>query len=169
MEVLDLPGYSEEEKIEIASRYLIPRQLKEAGLTSEHCVITQEALLAIIGQYTREAGVRQLERAIGGIARKVALRRAEGHTEPVMVGRDELATWLGPRRFSPEHMRRQLPPGVATGLAWTETGGDVLYVEATLLPNGRGLTLRGQLGDAIQESARAAQSMRVVACRGAGD
>jgi ATP-dependent Lon protease len=158
MEVLNLPGYSEEEKIEIANRYLIPRQLKETGLTPEDCVLTHETLLGIIAQYTREAGVRQLERAIGGIARKVALRRAEGQIEPVTVNRDGLAKWLGPRRFSPEQLRRQLPPGVATGLAWTETGGDVLYVEATLLPDGRGLTLTGQLGDVMQESARAAQS-----------
>ena len=158
MEVLRLPGYSEEEKIEIANRYLLPRQLKETGLAPEHCVITPDALQGIIAQYTREAGVRQLERAIATIARKIALRRAEGNTEPVTVTRDNLATWLGPRRFSREPTRRRLPPGVATGLAWTETGGDVLYVEAMLLPNGRGLTLTGQLGEVMQESARAAQS-----------
>lgn len=158
MEVLRLAGYSEEEKIEIAKRYLIPRQLKETGLKPEDCVITEDALRSIIALYTREAGVRQLERAIGRIARKVALQHAEGHTEPVTVTREGLTTWLGPRRFSPEQTRRQLPPGVATGLAWTETGGDVLYVEATLLPNGRGLTLTGQLGEVMQESARAAQS-----------
>jgi ATP-dependent Lon protease len=158
MEVLRLAGYSEEEKIEIAKRYLIPRQLKETGLKPEDCIITEDALRAIIALYTREAGVRQLERAIGTIARKVALRHAEGQTEPVTVTRDDLTPWLGPRRFSPEQTRRQLPPGVATGLAWTETGGDVLYVEATLLPNGRGMTLTGQLGEVMQESARAAQS-----------
>jgi ATP-dependent Lon protease len=158
MELLRLPGYSEEEKIEIAKRYLIPRQLREAGLKPEDCVITQDALRVIIAQYTREAGVRQLERAIGGIARKVTLRHAEGKTEPVTVGGDQVAEFLGPRRFSPEQARRQLPPGVATGLAWTETGGDVLYIEATLLPAGRGLTLTGQLGEVMQESARAAQS-----------
>ena len=158
MEVLRLAGYSEEEKIEIAKRYLIPRQLKETGLKPEDCVITEDALRAIIALYTREAGVRQLERAIGAIARKVALRHAEGQTEPVTVTREDLTTWLGPRRFSPEQTRRQLPAGVATGLAWTETGGDVLYVEATLLPNGRGMTLTGQLGEVMQESARAAQS-----------
>ena len=158
MELLRLAGYSEEEKIEIAKRYLIPRQLKETGLKPENCVITEDALRSIIAQYTREAGVRQLERTIGRIARKVALRHAEGHTEPVTVTREDLTTWLGPRRFSLEQTRRQLPPGVATGLAWTETGGDVLYVEATLLPNGRGMTLTGQLGEVMQESARAAQS-----------
>jgi ATP-dependent Lon protease len=158
MELLRLAGYSEEEKIEIARRYLIPRQLKETGLKPEDCVITEDALRSIIALYTREAGVRQLERTIGRIARKVALRHAEGHTEPVTVTREDLTTWLGPRRFSLEQTRRQLPPGVATGLAWTETGGDVLYVEATLLPNGRGMTLTGQLGEVMQESARAAQS-----------
>ncbi len=158
MELLRLAGYSEEEKIEIAKRYLIPRQFKETGLKPGDCVITEDALRSIIAQYTREAGVRQLERAIGRIARKVALRHAEGHTEPITVTREDLTTWLGPRRFSLEQTRRQLPPGVATGLAWTETGGDVLYVEATLLPNGRGMTLTGQLGEVMQESARAAQS-----------
>jgi ATP-dependent Lon protease len=158
MELLRLPGYSEEEKIEIANRYLIPRQLKEAGLKPEHFVITPEALRVVIAQYTREAGVRQLERAIGRLARKVAVRHAEGDKAPVTIHRDDLAAWLGPRRFSPEQARRQLPAGVATGLAWTETGGDVLYIEATLLPSGRGLTLTGQLGEVMQESARAAQS-----------
>jgi ATP-dependent Lon protease len=158
MELLRLAGYSEEEKIEIAKRYLIPRQLKETGLKPEDCVITDEALKTIIAQYTREAGVRQLERAIGRIARKVAVRYAEGHTEPVTVGANDVVNWLGPRRFSREQARRQLPAGVAIGLAWTETGGEVLYVEATLLPNGRGMTLTGQLGEVMQESARAAQS-----------
>jgi ATP-dependent Lon protease len=158
MEILRLAGYSEEEKIEIAKRYLIPRQVRETGLKPEDCVITEDALRAIISQYTREAGVRQLERAIGTIARKIALRHAEGRTEPLTVTAADLAEWLGPRRFSTEQMRKQLPPGVATGLAWTETGGDVLYIEATLLPNGRGMTLTGQLGEVMQESARAAQS-----------
>jgi ATP-dependent Lon protease len=157
-ELLRLPGYSEEEKVEIANRYLIPRQIKETGIKGEDCILTQEALRVIISQYTREAGVRQLERAIGGIARKVALRHAEGKTDAVTVDRDDVAEWLGPRRFSPEQARRQVPAGVATGLAWTETGGEVLYVEATLLPSGRGMTLTGQLGEVMQESARAAQS-----------
>jgi ATP-dependent Lon protease len=158
MELLRLPGYSEEEKIEIANRYLIPRQLKESGLTAEQCAFTDEAMRWIISRYTREAGVRQLERAIGGVVRKVALRYAEGKTEPVVVRPEDLADFLGPQRFSPEQTRRDLPAGVATGLAWTETGGDVLYIEATLLPDGRGLTLTGQLGAIMQESAKAAQS-----------
>jgi len=168
MELLRLAGYSEEEKIEIAKRYLIPRQLKETGLKSEDCVITDEALKTIIAQYTREAGVRQLERAIGRIARKVAVRYAEGHTEPVTVGANDVVNWLGPRRFSREQARRQLPAGVAIGLAWTETGGEVLYVEATLLPNGRGMTLTGQLGEVMQESRPRSASYNLVDARELG-
>jgi len=158
MEVLRLPGYSEEEKLVIAERYLIPRQLKQAGLTPEHCTFTREAVRQIISRYTREAGVRRLERAIGRVARKVALKFAEGDTTPVTVKPEDLADYLGPAPFLPEELRKQLPPGVATGLAWTETGGEVLYVEATLLPGGRGLTITGQVGEVMQESAKAAQS-----------
>jgi len=158
MEILRLAGYSEEEKVEIAKRYLMPRQLKESGLKPEDWLFPDDALKAIIAQYTREAGVRQFERAIGRIARKIAVRHAEGDTEAAAIAADDLTSWLGPRRFSLEQARKQLPAGVATGLAWTEAGGEVLYVEATLLPNGRGLTLTGQLGEVMQESARAAQS-----------
>jgi ATP-dependent Lon protease len=158
MEMLRLPGYSEEEKLEIARRYLIPRQLKEAGLTAEQCPVSDDVVKRIVSGYTREAGLRQLERGIGRVARKVALRFAEGNTDPVAVQPDDLPDMLGPERFFPEHARKQQPPGVATGLAWTETGGDVLYIEATLLPDGKGLTLTGQLGEVMQESAKAAQS-----------
>ena len=158
MEVLRLPGYSEEEKLAIAERYLIPRQLKQAGLTPEQCTFTREAVRQIISRYTREAGVRRLERAIGRVARKVALKFAEGDATPVTVKPEGLADYLGPAPFVPEELRKQLPPGVATGLAWTETGGEVLYVEATLLPGGRGLTITGQVGEVMQESAKAAQS-----------
>lgn len=158
MEVLRLPGYSEEEKLAIAERYLIPRQLKQAGLTAEQCSFTPEAVRLIISRYTREAGLRRLERAIGRVARKVALRFAEGDTTPVTVRPEDLPDFLGPAPFLPEEVRKQLPPGVATGLAWTETGGEVLYVEATLLPGGRGLTITGQVGEVMQESAKAAQS-----------
>ncbi len=158
MEIIRLSGYSEEEKVEIAKRYLLPRRLKEAGLTAEQLQIQPEALLRIIGRYTREAGVRELERMLGSIARKVARRFAEGKTEPITVGVAELADLLGPERVRPERFRKTLPPGVSTGLAWTETGGDVLYVEATLLQNGHGLRLTGQLGQIMKESARAAQS-----------
>ncbi len=112
----------------------------------------------MISRYTREAGVRQLERAIGRVARKIALRHAEGKIEPTKVSPQDLMEYLGPQRFMPEQTRKTLPFGVATGLAWTETGGDVLYVEATLLPGSHGLTLTGQLGDVMQESVKAAQS-----------
>jgi ATP-dependent Lon protease len=158
MEVLRLAGYSEEEKVEIANRYLIPRQLKEAGLTAEQCNLTDDSLKRVISRYTREAGVRQLERTIGRVVRKVALRFAEGNSESVTITADDLVEVLGPEHFSQEQMRTELPPGVAPGVAWTESGGDVLYIEATLLPDGRGLTLTGQLGEVMQESAKAAQS-----------
>jgi len=158
MEMLRLAGYSREEKMIIARKYLIPRQLKETGLTDEDCRFTDEGLVGMISGYTREAGLRQLERAIGGEARKVALRRATGQMEPVEVKAADLADLLGPERFFPEQARRELPPGVATGMAWTEAGGEVLYIESILLPEGQGLTLTGQLGDVMQESAKAAQS-----------
>lgn len=158
MEVIRLPGYTEEEKIEIAKRYLIPRQVKEAGLTPEQVTFPDETIKNIIAGYTREAGLRRLERAIAKVVRKVALRFAEGHQEPVTVRPEDLAELLGPEPFTQEQMRKTLPPGVAIGLAWTESGGDVLYIEATLLPGGKGLTLTGQLGDVMQESAKAAQS-----------
>lgn len=158
MELLRLPGYSEEEKVEIARRYQTPRQLKEAGLTEEQCIISDEALHWMISRYTREAGVRQLERAIGRVARKIALRHAEGNAEPITIRQEEVTELLGPERFSPEQARKEMPAGVATGLAWTESGGDVLYIEGALLRDGRGLSLTGQLGEVMQESAKAAQS-----------
>lgn len=158
MEVLRLSGYSNEEKAEIARRYLIQRRLEEAGLRAEQLGIPDETLDYVIRHYTREAGVRELERTLGRIARKVATDVARGRTEPVTVKPEDLGDLLGPERFLPEQVRQQLSPGVAAGLAWTEAGGDVLYVEATLLPEGKELTLTGQLGNVMQESARAAQS-----------
>jgi ATP-dependent Lon protease len=158
MEILRLAGYSEEEKLEIAKRYLIPKQIKETGLTAEQFTLPDETTRRIISGYTREAGLRRLERAIGTVTRKVALRFAEGNTESVTVKPEDLADMLGPEPFNQEEARRDLPPGVATGLAWTESGGDVLYIEATLLPDGKGLTLTGQLGEVMQESVKAAQS-----------
>jgi ATP-dependent Lon protease len=158
MEVLRLSGYSEEEKVEIANRYLLPRQLKQAGLTAEQLMLAPDALRYIIARYTREAGVRELERTLGRVARKVARRFAEGHTEAVKVDVEMLGVLLGPERIRPERSRRELPAGVATGLAWTEAGGDVLYIEAALLQRERGLRLTGQLGKVMKESARAAQS-----------
>ncbi|NIV75623.1 MAG: endopeptidase La [Gammaproteobacteria bacterium] len=158
MEVLRLSGYSNEEKAEIARRYLIARRIKEAGLDEEQLVLPDETLGYLIRHYTREAGVRELERTLGRIARKVATEVARGRTEPVSVAPQDLGDLLGPERFLPEQARKKLAPGVAAGLAWTESGGDVLYVEAALLPEGKGLTLTGQLGNVMQESARAAQS-----------
>jgi ATP-dependent Lon protease len=158
MEILRLSGYSEEEKAQIARRYLLPRQLAHAGLTAEQCNITEEALLKIISSYTREAGVRRLEQTLGRVIRKVALKFAEGVTTSVTVKGNDVAEMLGPEPITPEMARRELPAGVATGLAWTETGGDVLYIEATLLPNGKDLTITGQLGEVMQESAKTARS-----------
>ncbi len=159
MEILRLSGYSEEEKQQIARRYLIPKQLKSAGLAEEEIEFTDEGLKGIIHGYTREAGLRRLERAIARVTRKVTLKFAEGHAGKVMVDAEALSDLLGPEIFSPEEMRKTVPPGVATGLAWTESGGEVLYIESALLPNGKGsLTLTGQLGEVMQESAKIAQS-----------
>jgi ATP-dependent Lon protease len=158
MEILRLPGYSEEEKVAIAKRYLVPRQLKQSGIPEGQMIIPDETLVAIIEGYTREAGLRRLEQTIGRLTRKVALRFAEGPVDPVTVRPEDLGEMLGPEMFNQEQMRKKLPPGVATGLAWTEAGGDVLYIEATLLPDGKGLTITGQLGDVMQESVKAAQS-----------
>jgi ATP-dependent Lon protease len=158
MEILRLSGYSEEEKMQIALRYLLPRQLKHAGLTEEQCRITDEALHKLIASYTREAGVRRLEQVLGRIIRKVAVKFAEGTTDAVIVKGADVPEMLGPEAILPEQARKELPPGVATGLAWTETGGDVLYIEAALLPNGKELTITGQLGEVMQESAKTARS-----------
>ena len=158
MEILRLSGYSEEEKTEIARRYLIPRQLKHAGLTAEQVAIEPEALEKLIRGYTREAGVRKLEQMVGRVIRKIAVKFAEGSTEAVTVRPADVPELLGPEAISPEEFRKDLPPGVVTGLAWTETGGDVLYIEAALLPNGKELSITGQLGEVMQESAKTARS-----------
>ena len=158
MEVIRLAGYSDREKLEIAKRYVVPRQTTENGLNPAQFKITDDAIEMIASRYTREAGVRQLERTIGSIARKVALKIAQGEAESVSITAAELRENLGPPRFYPEQARKELPAGVATGMAWTEMGGEVLFIEATLLPGGRGLTITGQLGEVMQESARAAQS-----------
>jgi ATP-dependent Lon protease len=158
MEVLRLSGYSEEQKLQIARRYLLPRRLHEAGLTPEQLVVPDETVKRVISRYTREAGVRELERTLGRVTRKIARRFAEGQTEPVTVGPQDLSDLLGPERFRQEMARKQLAPGVSTGLAYTEAGGEVLYIEASLLPGGKGLRLTGQLGSVMRESARAAES-----------
>jgi ATP-dependent Lon protease len=158
MEIIRLAGYSEEEKVHIARRYLIPRQLSQTGLAVEQVVFPNDTVQRIISRYTREAGVRELERRVGQLARKVAKRFAEGQTQTVTLRPEDLPEMLGPERYLPERVRTRLVPGVATGLAWTEAGGEVLYIEATLLPDGRGLRLTGQLGAVMKESARAARS-----------
>lgn len=158
MEVINIAGYSDQEKLQIAKRYLIPRQIEENGLKPGQLTISDAAVELIATRYTREAGVRQLERNIGSIARKVALKIAQGEAETVTVDAGDIKDYLGAPRFYPEQARKELPAGVATGMAWTEMGGEVLFIEATLLPGGRGLTITGQLGEVMQESARAAQS-----------
>lgn len=158
MEVIPLAGYSDQEKLQIALRYLAPRQTVENGLTAAQLDIKPEAIALIATRYTREAGVRQLERTIGSLARKVALKVAQGLAEAVTIEEKDIQLYLGAPKFYPEQARKELPAGVATGMAWTELGGEVLFIEATLLPGGRGLTITGQLGEVMQESARAAQS-----------
>ncbi|HSK62962.1 MAG TPA: endopeptidase La [Pyrinomonadaceae bacterium] len=158
MEIIRLAGYSDREKLEIAKRYLVPRQTVDNGLNAAQFQITDSAIELIATRYTREAGVRQLERNIGSVARKVALKVAQGEAESVQVAENNIREYLGPPQFYPEQARKELPAGVATGMAWTEMGGEVLFIEATLLPGGRGLTITGQLGEVMQESARAAQS-----------
>jgi len=158
MEMIRLAGYSDREKLEIARRYLVPRQIQENGLNAAQFKITDETIELMAERYTREAGVRQLERTIGSVARKAALKIAQAQAENVTVNENDLRELLGPPRFYPELARKELPAGVATGMAWTEMGGEVLFIEATLLPGGRGLTITGQLGEVMQESARAAQS-----------
>jgi ATP-dependent Lon protease len=158
MEVIRLSGYTEEEKLHIAKRYLIPRQIREAGLNEEQLQLTDETIQAIISRYTREAGVRQLERNVGSIARKIALHVAQGKGEVFTIKPEDLEDYLGHEMFFHEMARQELPPGVATGMAVTEMGGEVLFIEATLLPGSKGLTLTGQLGEVMQESAKAALS-----------
>ena len=158
MEIIRLAGYSDREKLEIAKRYLVPRQTTENGLNAAQFQISDPAIELMATRYTREAGVRQLERNIGSVARKVALKIAQGEAENVSVAESNIREYLGPPQFYPEQARKELPAGVATGMAWTEMGGEVLFIEATLLPGGRGLTITGQLGEVMQESARAAQS-----------
>ncbi len=158
MELIRLSGYSEEEKEQIARRYLIPKQMKSAGLTEEELEFTDEGLRSLIRGYTREAGLRKLERAIARVTRKVTLQLAEGTAGKVVITPGSLDDLLGPEIFLPEQLRKTVQAGVATGLAWTEAGGDVLYIESALLPNGKGLTITGQLGEVMQESAKIAQS-----------
>jgi len=156
METLELPGYSEDQKMMIAKQFLIPKQIAEHGLTSDFIEFEDSALQTIITSYTREAGVRNLEREIAAICRGVAKDVSRGITEKVVVDADLLHKFLGPVKFFPEVAERTSDPGVATGLAWTPTGGDIIFVEATKMRGEKGLTLTGQLGDVMKESAQAA-------------
>ena len=159
MEVIRIDGYTEDEKVTIARHHLLRRQLERTGLRAEEVEVSDDALRAISADYTREAGVRSLEREIGRLLRKVATKLASGsETAPVVVGADDVRTWLGRPRFFFEAADRTAVPGVATGLAVTGTGGDVLFVEATVMDGTEGLTLTGQLGDVMKESAEIALS-----------
>jgi ATP-dependent Lon protease len=158
MDVISLSGYTEDEKLGIARRYLTPKQIEAHGLTDEHIEITDDTLRLVIREYTREAGVRNLERRIGDLCRKAARQVAEGHTDKIVVDEAQAREWLGPRRFSGDPRRRTADAGVATGLAYTAAGGDVLFIEAQAYPGKGKLTITGQLGDVMQESAQAALS-----------
>jgi ATP-dependent Lon protease len=159
MEIIQLAGYTEEEKLEIAKRYLVPRQIERNGLTPSKIAFTEAGLRAIITDYTREAGVRQLEREIGNVCRKVARQIAERTlTRKLTITEPRVREMLGKRRFYSETRRRTSRPGVATGLAWTPYGGEVLFIEATAMPGKGQLMITGQLGDVMRESAQAAVS-----------
>lgn len=156
LEVLELPGYTEEEKLEIARRYLVPRQLAESGLAPAQLTITDAALRRLIREYTREAGVRNLERWIGAVCRKIARQVGEGQPGPFSIDAAQLEELLEPPRFRTEALLGEDEVGVATGLAWTPAGGDVLFVEAAIVPGKGRLTLTGHLGAVMRESAQAA-------------
>jgi len=158
MEIIPLQGYSEEEKVHIANRYLIPRQIKENGITTEQIEFPEEAVRHIIRHYTREAGVRKLEQTIGTVCRKEARRVVEGHTEKLVVTREMLKEFLGgiQVRVETEVAERVKRPGVAVGLAWTPAGGDILFIEANKMKGKGGFTMTGQIGEVMQESMQAA-------------
>ena len=158
MEVIELAGYTEEEKLEIAKRHLIPKQIKENGLTDDLIAFTDEGVLIIIHSYTHEAGVRNLEREAGRVCRKVARAVTEGQTEQTVITAEKVTSLLGPEKFFPEVAERTQEPGVAIGLAWTPNGGDILFIESTRMAGKKGLTLTGHLGDVMKESAQAALS-----------
>jgi ATP-dependent Lon protease len=158
MEILELDGYTEDEKVRIAQQYLLPRQIRENSLRSEEISFAEDAIRALIRDYTREAGVRNLERQIGTICRKVVTKVAEQEGVSVRVEAEDLSQYLGNPRFYFEAAERTELPGVATGLVWTPTGGDITFIEATRMRGSRRLTLTGKLGDVMKESAQAAVS-----------
>ena len=159
MEIIQLTGYTQDEKLQIARRYLVQRQLKANGLTAEQVTVSDDALAKIIGEYTRESGVRNLEREIGSLLRQAAVRIAEGKDTTVAFGVEDVEKVLGATRFENEVAQRTAVPGVATGLAWTPVGGDILFVESARMPGSGKLILTGQLGDVMKESAQAALSL----------
>jgi ATP-dependent Lon protease len=156
MDVIALSGYTEDEKLGIAKRYLVPKQIAEHGLEPGLLTISDNALRLVVREYTREAGVRGLERRLADLCRKAARKVAEGFGGRIRIGERRVRAWLGPRRFSAEVRRRTADPGVATGLAYTEAGGDVLFIEAAAYPGTGKLTITGQLGEVMQESAQTA-------------
>jgi ATP-dependent Lon protease len=156
MEIINLSGYTQEEKMQIARKHLIPRQIRESGLKPKQLAISDSALRQIICEYTSEAGVRNLEREIGNLCRKTARQLAEGKRGPQAITLQNLAKYLGPPKYVPEMDQEESQVGLATGLAWTQAGGEVLYVEASLLKGKGDLIVTGQLGEIMQESARAA-------------
>ncbi|MFN8543292.1 MAG: endopeptidase La [Candidatus Binatia bacterium] len=158
MEVIELAGYTEEEKLEIARRHVIPKQLRENGLAPENLAFEDDAIIRLIRGYTREAGLRNIEREIGRVCRKVARAITEGRTDPVRCTVDKVHEFLGPERFFSEVAERTDEPGVAVGLAWTPNGGDILFIESTRMAGKKGLTLTGHLGEVMKESAQAALS-----------
>jgi ATP-dependent Lon protease len=158
MDVIQLSGYTEAEKCGIARRYLVPKQLEAHGLSADQVTISENTLHVVIREYTREAGVRNLERRIADLLRKAAREIAEGRAEKVAIDTRKARAWLGPRRFPADPRKRTADPGVATGLAYTPVGGDVLFIEATAYPGKGNLTITGQLGDVMRESAQAALS-----------
>ena len=158
MEVIELGGYTEEEKLQIAKRHIVPKQVTEHGLKEEHILFTDDALLRIAGGYTHEAGVRNMEREIGAVCRKIARAITEGRTEQTIITPESVTDLLGPIKFWPEVAEQHQEPGVAIGLAWTPNGGDILFIEATRMAGKKGLTLTGHLGDVMKESAQTALS-----------
>ena len=158
MEVLELSGYTEAEKLKIATRYLIPRQRNANGLTSNQVKLTSGAVKIIISGYTRESGLRNLERHIGSVCRGVASKIAEGKTDRIVVAQKDLHEYLGPAPNMPDLALRIINPGVVVGLAWTPYGGEILFIEAVAMTGSKGLTLTGQLGDVMKESASTALS-----------
>jgi ATP-dependent Lon protease len=158
MEVIELAGYTEEDKLEIARRHLIPKQRAENGLQEGQITFSTEGLVTVIRHYTREAGLRNLEREIGSLCRKVARRITEGRTEPVTIDAEKVHEFLGAERYFSELAERTQEPGVAVGLVWTPMGGDIIFIESTKMAGKKGLTLTGHLGDVMKESAQAALS-----------